>query len=79
MVSANNGKMKKTVISMEKITASKKYGNGIEVVWSDAEIDRGDFFTYEELIDMKINALDILNNPEIYRIDAENHRIESSV
>ncbi len=64
---------------MEQIRASKKYGNGIEVMWSDMDMDRGDFFTYEELIDMQINALDILNNPTIYRIDAGNHRIESSV
>ncbi len=64
---------------MEQITATKKYTNGIEVIWSDADMDRGDFFTYEELIGMQINALDILNNPKIYRIDAANHRLESSV
>jgi hypothetical protein len=38
-----------------------------------------DFFPYEELIAMKINALDLLKNPAIYRIDAGNHKLESSV
>jgi hypothetical protein len=28
---------------------------------------------------MKINALDLLNNAAIYRIDAKKHKIESSL
>ncbi len=64
---------------MQPIMNTKKYQNGVQVIWTDAETEKGDFFTYEELIDMKINALDILNNPKIYRIDGDNHRIESSV
>ncbi len=36
-----------------------------------------DFFPYETLIEMKIKAFDLLENPKIYRIDVNNHRIES--
>jgi hypothetical protein len=64
---------------MEQITGSKKFQNGIQVSWTAAGRNGEEFFSYEELIDMKINALDILNNPRLYRIDSGNHRIESSV
>ena len=64
---------------MEPIASSKKYQNGIQVFWNAGEKPGEDFFTYEELIDMKINALDILNNPRLYRVDTGSHRIESSV
>jgi hypothetical protein len=64
---------------MNQITGSRKYQNGIQVFWSEEGKDFGDFFSYEELISMKINALDLLENPKIYRIDVGGHRIESSV
>jgi hypothetical protein len=64
---------------MEPITVTKKYQNGVEVFWTDAGKEVSDFFPYEELIEMKINAFDLLGNPKIYRIDIKNHRIESSV
>jgi len=64
---------------MQQITSSKKYQNGIQVFWSDAGTDLNDFFSYEELIDQKINALDLLNNPRLYRMNPPSHKIESSV
>ena len=64
---------------MQQITSAKKYQNGIQVFWTDEGKELSDFFPYEELIDMMINALDLLKNPNIYRIDIKNHRIESSV
>jgi hypothetical protein len=64
---------------MQQIVSSKKYPNGIQVFRADAGKDGADFFRYEELIDMKINVFDVLNNPKIYQIDAGEHRIESSV
>jgi len=63
---------------MQQITGSKKYQNGIQVFWSDAEREIHDFFSYEELVDLKINALDLLNNPRLYRINATGHKIESA-
>jgi len=66
-------------MNMQKIVSSKKFQNGIQVFWTEEGKELTDFFPYEELIDLKINALDLLNNPSIYRIDAKNHKIESSV
>jgi hypothetical protein len=64
---------------MEQITVTKKYQNGVQVFWTDGGKALSDFFPYEDLIEMKINAFDLLGNPKIYRIDVKNHRIESSV
>ena len=64
---------------MQQITGSKKFQNGVQVFWTDAGTDRNDFFTYEDLVDQKINALDVLNNPQIYVINVPGHKIESSV
>ncbi len=64
---------------MHKIESCTKYQNGIQIFWTEEEKKFADFFPYEELIDMKINVLDLLKNPAIYRIDVKNHKIESSV
>ena len=32
-------------------------------------------FNYSELIEMQINALDLLGNPEDYLFDPENHKM----
>jgi len=64
---------------MQQITSSKKFQNGVQVFWTDAGNDRNDFFSFEDLVDQKINALDVLNNPQIYVINVPGHKIESSV
>ena len=63
---------------MQQITSSKKYQNGIQVFWTDAGNDVNDFFSFEDLVDQKINALDLLNNPRLYRMNAAGHKIESA-
>ena len=64
---------------MQQITGSKKFQNGIQVFWTDKGTDLNDFFLYEDLIDQKINAFDLLNNPRIYQMNAASHKIESLV
>lgn len=63
---------------MQQITSSIKYANGVQVFWTDAGQDLHGFFPYEDLIDMKINALDLLNNPHLYLVSGEAHRIEAA-
>lgn len=53
--------------------------NGIQVFWTKEEQEFHDFFLYAELVKMKINVLDLLQNPKFYRINAKKHAIESSV
>ena len=63
---------------MEQIIGSKKYQNGIQVSWLDSGTEKTDFFGFEELIDQKINSLDLLNNPRLYLMNPAGHRIESA-
>jgi hypothetical protein len=60
---------------MQKIVSSKKMENGIVVFWIEKDEKKYDSFNYSELIDMKINAVDLLEHPAAYGIDAEAHRL----
>lgn len=60
---------------MDEITMTKKMENGIAVYYGP-EIQRTFVsFNYSELIDMKINALDLLEDPCGYLLDRENRVI----
>jgi uncharacterized protein YndB with AHSA1/START domain len=61
---------------MEQITNSKKFQNGIQVFWTAEGNMMNGFFSYEDLIGQRINALDLLNNPRLYFMNAAAHRIE---
>lgn len=62
---------------MQDIVSSKKMENGIVVFWKEKDEKKYDSFNYSELIDMKINALDLLERPKWYGIDVERHKIIS--
>jgi hypothetical protein len=61
--------------SMQKVESSKKMENGIVVFWTEKGDKKYDSFNYSELIDMKINALDLLNRPTLYNIDVNGHKL----
>jgi hypothetical protein len=60
---------------MHDIASSKKMENGIVVFWNEGDEKKYESFNYAELIDMKINALDLLKDPKAYNIDKEAHLI----
>jgi hypothetical protein len=60
---------------MHEIVSSKKMENGIVVFWNEKNDKKYDSFNYAELIDMKINALDLLEHPKSYKVDRDAHRI----
>jgi len=49
--------------------------NGIACYYGKKGKEEFETFNYSELIDMKVNALDLLNDPKNYAVDPENHRI----
>jgi hypothetical protein len=49
--------------------------NGIVVFWMEKEEKKNESFNYSELIDMKINALDLLDHPKSYKVDAAGHKL----
>jgi hypothetical protein len=60
---------------MQKLVSSKKMENGIVVFWIEKGEKKYDSFNYSELIDMKINALDLLEHPASYQVDVEGHKL----
>jgi len=60
---------------MHDVTSSKKMENGIVLFWDDSGGKKFESFTYSELIDMKINALDLLQQPKSYKVDNDIHLV----
>lgn len=60
---------------MNDIVASRKMENGIVVFWTEKEVKKNESFNYSELIDMKINALDLLDHPTSYKVDVPGHKL----
>ncbi|HII98762.1 MAG TPA: hypothetical protein HA272_05805 [Methanoregula sp.] len=63
---------------MHDIKASRKMENGIVVSFEVNGKNEFESFNYQELIDMKVNALDLLDRPMSYRIDREGHKVVST-
>ena len=61
--------------SMKDIVGSKKMENGIVVFFMEKEEKKYESFNYAELVDMKINALDLLERPKSYKVDVAGHKL----
>jgi hypothetical protein len=62
---------------MYDIKASKKMGEGILVSWEENNTNKFESYNFQELVNMKINALDLLDRPMSYRVDNAAHKIVS--
>ncbi|MGB7787610.1 hypothetical protein [Methanoregula sp.] len=60
---------------MQDIVSSKKMENGIVVFWDEDGGKKYESFNYEELVDAKINALDLLERPKSYKVDKDKHTL----
>ncbi|MDD1674979.1 MAG: hypothetical protein LUQ13_04965 [Methanomicrobiales archaeon] len=60
---------------MHPIASSKKGENGITVQWKEGRDKMSETFSYAELIDMRINATDLVEKPEQYLVDKKAHKI----
>jgi hypothetical protein len=60
---------------MQDIVSSKKMENGIVVFYGDPAGKKYESFNYAELVDMKINALDLLERPKSYKLDKDAHTL----
>lgn len=63
-------------VCMKEIITGVKRDDGIIVVWQDGKDMKSSFFEYSELIDTKINALDLLDHPKMYLFDPEKNLIK---
>jgi len=60
---------------MKDILSSKKMENGIVVFFDEKGEKKYESFNYAELVDMRINALDLLDRPKSYKVDTAAHVI----
>jgi hypothetical protein len=60
---------------MKDIVSTRKMENGIACYYGQAGREEMESFTYSELIDMKINALDLLEDPKNYGIDEKTRKV----
>jgi hypothetical protein len=60
---------------MQTVVSSKKMENGIVVFWEEKGVMKSESFNYKELVDMKINALDLLERPNSYKVDKDAHKL----
>ena len=60
---------------MKDILSSKKMENGIVVFFDEKGEKKYESFNYAELVDMRINALDLLDRPKSYKVDTAAHAI----
>lgn len=60
---------------MKDIVATRKMENGIACYYGQDGREKFESFTYEELIESSINALDLLNDPKNYAVDTEKHQL----
>ncbi len=60
---------------MYDIASSQKMENGIVVFYRKNGEKKFESFNYQELIDQKINSLDLLENPHRYSVDTEVHKV----
>jgi hypothetical protein len=63
---------------MYTIESSKKMENGIVVFYIQKGEKKFESFNYQELIDRKINAFDLLEHPHRYRVDSEFHNLTTN-
>jgi len=66
------------VCTMENIVMAKKMENGIALYYGPVAERTFESFTYAELIDLGINASDLLENPQDYLLDPEKRRINTN-
>jgi hypothetical protein len=60
---------------MKDIVKTRKMENGVAVYYMEGNEIKQESFNYSELIDLKINALDLLEDPKAYQEDLEKHRV----
>lgn len=54
---------------MERVLRTDRVGDGVSVAWEEGGREMTAHFTFARLIELSVNALDLLNNPGHYGID----------
>jgi cyclophilin family peptidyl-prolyl cis-trans isomerase len=65
--------------SMYQLSGSKRLQDGINVFWKEGGREENIYLSFGQLVDMKVNALDLLEHPKNYQIDPKKKKIEFKV
>jgi hypothetical protein len=60
---------------MQHILRTERLGDGVNVVWDKDGREMTAYFTFTQLIELKVNALDLLNTPSNYGIDERTGKV----
>ena len=60
---------------MRRILKTERLGDGVSVTWDEEEGEMTQYYPFSRLIDLKVNALDILQNPGNYGIDEKTREV----
>ena len=63
---------------MKNVSDCKKTEAGVALVWQDGTKEKSEVFSFSELDDMRINVQDLIEHPDLYRIDVQEHKIYQS-
>ena len=61
---------------MQKIARTERCGDGVNVVWKKAGKETTTYFSFTQLIDMQVNALDLLAHPGDWGMDEKTAKIK---
>ncbi|HMA05718.1 MAG TPA: hypothetical protein VKO45_07305 [Methanomicrobiales archaeon] len=54
---------------------TERCGDGVNVVWKKAGKDTTSYFSFTQLIDMQVNALDLLAHPQSWGMDEKKGKV----
>jgi len=60
---------------VEKIYNCQETDTGISMDWMEGKRKNNEHFSFTELETMRIRTRDLISNPELFRIDLQEHRI----
>jgi hypothetical protein len=60
---------------MQQVLRTERVGNGVRVFWEEDGREMSSYISFSELIELRLNALDVLNTPGNYGMDEKTGKI----
>jgi len=60
---------------MEKIARTERCGDGVNIFWKKGGKETTTYFSFSQLIDMQVNALDLLKHPASWGMDEKTGKV----
>ncbi len=60
---------------MQKIMGTERCGDGVNISWKKGGKEVTTYFSFTQLIDMQVNALDLLQHPASWGLDEKSGKV----